>query len=586
MGYRYILLIFLGQILFFEQATSQHTVSFTDVSDMAGINNFGSNSGVAFGDFDNDGDDDIYISRTKTDANLLYENVGNNTFNEIGEKAGVAYQGATVSSVWGDIDNDGYLDLYLGNVNETDILYKNNGDGTFSIISALAGIYNNLHPRSVNMADVNNDGYIDIYVANINGQNVLYLNKGNSSFVDNTLESGAVDTQIAMGAVFFDFDNDGDVDLYLTHDAKQANILYQNDGNGIFTNIAGKANVDYQGFGMGVDFGDFNNDGHFDLYITNLFENVLYRNNGDGTFTNISREAGTTDYGMGWGTSWFDYNNDGWQDIYVANDSYFTPFANILYKNMGDNTFSPVSTENAVSSQYAAYGTACTDVNNDGSIDLFVANLGREDGNQLFINNNIDNNWIKILLEGTVSNRSAIGARVEISYKGKHQTDAVVAGSGFASQNSFTMHFGVEKAEKIDQLTIIWPGGLKEIYRDLEVNRSYKAVEAEDLYQNKLITALSRSNSNVNGESLLYPNPFDNHIILKYNLNHSASVNIRILDVNGRVIKQIFKGIQPGGNYSVNLIESGKEGNNYRHGIYMCELITGDQRSTYRIISR
>jgi hypothetical protein len=139
----------------------------------------------------------------------------------------------------------------------------------------------------------------------------------------------------AMGAIFFDYDKDNDPDLYLVHDG-QPNILYKNIGGGRYVDVSTEAGVDYEGFGMGVDIGDVNQDGWMDLYITNLYENVLFLNNGDGTFTNASQKAQVEDYGMGWGTNFLDFNNDGLQDIYVTNDSYFSDYPNVLYKNIGD----------------------------------------------------------------------------------------------------------------------------------------------------------------------------------------------------------------------------------------------------------
>ncbi len=232
--------LFLFGCLCTFSATAQ-TISFSDITNSAGIGSVAVNSGVAFADYDNDGDDDVYVSVLSDKPNKLYQNLGNNTFMEVSGTTGAAYNGSTLASVWGDVNNDGHIDLYLGNSQQPNILYLNNGNGTFTDITATAGVADGGQPRSVLMADVDNDGFLDIYVANLAAPNVLYRNNGDLTFTDVTEASGATDDQIAMGSIFFDYDNDGDQDLYLTHDARQANILYQNDGTGHFTNVAASA---------------------------------------------------------------------------------------------------------------------------------------------------------------------------------------------------------------------------------------------------------------------------------------------------------------------------------------------------------
>lgn len=505
---------------------------FSDMSEQAGINNVGRNYGVAFGDYDNDGREDIYISR-HYEANLLYHSLGNGQFVDVAGSAGVASADNTTVSSWGDINNDGYLDLYLGNRSTPNTLYLNNGDGTFQDISESSGTNSGYLTRAVLFGDVDRDGFVDLYVANMNAPNFLYHNNGDNTFTDITEDANAQDFGVAMGSLFFDYDNDGDLDLYLTHDANQANILYMNDGDGTFTDTSPFSGANIAAQGMGVDIGDVNNDGFLDLYITNLYSNELLINDGDGTFSLITETAGVGDLGMGWGTVWLDYNNDGFQDIYMSNDSYFTPFPNILYKNKGDQSFEIVSTGTPLESMYGGYGVAVADVNDDGLVDLFQANSGTNDGNQLFINDiNNDNNWIKFRLKGITSNSFAIGAKVTATAGDMIHTDEVCAGSSYASQNSFHIHFGLGGQEMLDEVHIRWPNGLEETYYDLAVNQLYNVTEGEGLLSNTNLSLLQAL------DIKLSPNPVKkgHEAYLDIKLEKATAVQVQVLNANGQIM--------------------------------------------------
>lgn len=483
---------------------------FFDGSDGAGIGHPGRNFGVAFGDYDGDGADDIYISRHNA-PNLLYRAIGNGQFTEVAAQAGVAHVGTTNVSAWGDFDNDGHLDLYLGNRDEPNILYHNNGDGTFSDISVSAGINSGHRTRAVLWGDVDRDGLIDLYVANLAAPNYLYRNNGDGTFTDITAAANAQDFGIAMGSLFFDYDNDGDLDLYLTHDANQPNILYRNDGDGHFEDVSVASGANIAAQGMGVDFADINHDGFFDLYITNLYENVLLLSNGDGTFTETGGAAGVDDLGMGWGTVFLDYDNDGYSDIYVSNDTYFAPFDNLLYRNLGNTTFEIVSEGTPLSSPMAGYGVATGDVNSDGKPDLLLVNAGSQDGNQLFLNSTENgHHFIKVRLRGTESNAAAIGARVTVEVNGQVQMDEVCAGMGYASQNSFTLHFGLGEATVIDRLSIRWPNGAVEIYEGLAADQHYFITEGEGLVTNVPSTTAA-------SELKVWPNPAEERLFVQVN---------------------------------------------------------------------
>lgn len=508
---------------------------FVNSSVSSGINNTGKNYGVAIGDYNNDGLEDIYVSRHNA-PNLLYRSNGNGVFTDVAASAGIAFPGTTTTSVWGDIDNDGDLDLYLGNRDEPNVLYRNEGNGTFTDISASAGVNSSFPTRSVLMGDLDKNGWLDIYVANINMTNYLFFNNGDGTFTERIDEVGANDYGIAMGAMLFDYDNDNDLDIYLTHDGNQPNILYNNNGSGYFTDVSVSSNANFAGQGMGVDCGDINNDGFLDIYITNLFANALLLNNQNGTFTNIAASVEVDDYGMGWGTAFFDYNNDGWTDIYVSNDSYFSPYPNVLYRNNGNITFDIVSENSAVSSMFGGYGVATADFNTDGRLDLMLANSGN-DGNELFINQNPNpGSFVKIKLRGVQSNACAIGARVSIEAGGRKQIDEVSGGSGYASQNSLILHFGLGDATVIDKLTVRWPSGLVEVFENVALNTSYLITEGTSIVTSSPIVEAQPF------EFFVYPNPFVAELKVRLALKQGLPMQLYIANLDGRKIADLHEG--------------------------------------------
>lgn len=545
----------------FLHLTLSAQVNFPDISAQAGIAIDGRNVGVAIGDYDNDGDEDIYLSRLYT-ANILYQNNGDNTFTDVAFLAGVAFQGNTYVSTWGDLDNDGDLDLYLGNINQPNKLYRNNGDGTFKDISFPAGIGHSSKPRSVLFADVDRDGFLDIYLANLLEENVLYHNNGDLTFTDITETANVKDDRISMGAIFFDYDNDDDIDLYLTHDADQPNILYQNDGTGHFTDVSVAANADHESNGMGVDVADVNHDGFLDIYITNLSYNTLLLNQGDGTFTDVSQQSGATDTGMGWGTNFFDFNNDSYEDIYMVNDSRFTPAPNVLYENNGDLTFTEVSENQPIASMGASYGSAIADFDQDGRLDVFVANQGDE-GNQLFKNDcAVMGNYLKVKLTGTTSNRSAIGSRVTLRVGTRILLDEVIAGSGYSSQNSLTLHFGLDTAEKVDEMTIRWANGLVEQYYDIYANQLVEVIENESL-------STSIDEVNIHTTPLkIYPNPVTTQLYIHFILTENSPFDLVIFNASGQVVKAIANEPSASGEQQFRV------NNDLPKGIYFLKLTT------------
>jgi len=535
--------------------------NFQNASSASGINNAGKNYGVSVVDYDNDGDDDIYITRQDGEPNLLYQNDGTGVFVDVAAELGLAHEGDGMLSCWADTDNDGDQDFYLANKNGNDVFYRND-NGVFTDITFLAGIQNMEQPRSVNFADADNDGDLDLYVANILAENQFYLNMGGNLFLNATSSNGPTDTQISMGAIFLDYDNDNDQDLYLTHDADVPFILYENDGTAYFSDVSESSGTNIATNGMGVEKADFNLDGYLDLYITNLYENSLLLNNGDGTFDDISNAAGVEDLGMGWGVFCMDYDNDGYKDIYINNESNIPPMENNkLYRNNGDNTFSIVSSSSIIASANPGIGAACADFDNNGQEDIFIANTGTA-GNQLFLNQTASSyHWIKIAVIGTESNRDGIGARVSVTANGNTYINETTSSSGYASQNSRTLHFGLGTADEIDEIKVLWPSGIIDTIYNVSTNQKIVITENQTATINENPVGVLDFNIN-------FQNPTNNDVHIDYNNPNRKNIKLDVLSIQGEIIHScqlvnssghIFMNISNPGTYFIQCSDGGNQ---------------------------
>ena len=406
---------------------------FANVSEAAGVNADGLHHAVAIGDFDRDGREDIYVG-TKFAPNRLFRNLGGMEFEEVAVPAGVADDGTTNAVLWADFNNDGWLDLITGNYLDPNRLYLNNGDGTFTDATDDWNAGNAGPCRSLHAADIDGDGWLDLYVVNINSHNAMLRNLEGAGFENVTFPSGTVDTGIGMGALFFDSDNDGDVDLYVTHDGNQVNKFFAT------TAKAASRKTPRRGVGLprqlhGRRRADINHDGWMDLYITDLYPSELFLNNGDGTYTAIGEAAGVDDSGMTWGCIFFDYDHDAESDLYIVNDYAFAPTSNRLYRGLGDTTFAWVSEGDVVlEHDHSDYGLAAGDLDGDGDWDLAIATSGSptQPGFQILENLNSSGHYIGFRLEGTTSNRSAIGARIEVHSMAKSATTKSIAAKSTA----------------------------------------------------------------------------------------------------------------------------------------------------------
>ena len=481
-------------------------------------------SGVALFDFDNDGDLDIYfvngsdlprISSSLPPTNRLYRN-DDGVFTDITDKASVGDTGYGLGCCVGDFDNDGFTDLYVTNYGPN-VLYHNNGDGTFTDVADTAGVGGNQFSSGCAFVDVDADGYLDLYVVNYvqfdpdtnpectrqgiptyctpealpGVADVFYRNNGDGTFTDVSEKVGVGTANgKGLGVVCGDVDNDGDVDVFVANDTTP-NFLYRNERNGVamtedalFAGVAlseeGRA---YSG--MGANLGDFDNDGYLDIVITNFQDqtNSLYHNAQSGFFTEMSfaKEIGERSLPyLAWGVDFIDFNNDGWLDLFVANGhlddniseidpigTYAQP--NQLFLNDRGIRFSE-NPDAAIAQQKVSRGTAFGDMDNDGDIDIVVSNLK---DTPTVLRNDGDNTsqWLAVKLIGTHCNRDAIGTRVTIVSGGLTQMREVKSGSGYLSQNDLRLHFGLGAAVSVDMLTVRWLCGKVQTLQNIETNQ-------------------------------------------------------------------------------------------------------------------
>ncbi|PLX77932.1 MAG: hypothetical protein C0615_04655 [Desulfuromonas sp.] len=451
-------------------AGSAYAANFADVSDAAGVADDGLGKGVAFADVNNDGLVDLYVSN-KGGANKLFLNNGNGRFEDITDTAGagVDYPGFAMGSVFGDYNNDGNADLYIATGGRHEIeanrLFKGNGDGTFTDVTAEAGVGLKAFTYAASFADYDNDGNLDIYCANygVGAKNVLYRNNGDGTFSDVTDAAGVGDRSWSWMGVWSDIDNDGDVDLYVVngrYPVGEANKLYRNNGDGTFSDVGREAGVADGNWGLGASFADIDSDGDQDLFVSNYVgKNNLYLNNGNGTFTEATAQIAGAHEGWGKGPTFGDIDNDGDLDLYEGD----CKLANQLYVNDGAGSFKNVADAQPVlqCSTVRTKGTAFADVDNDGDLDLYVVNWGAP--NKLYLNQQNDGNYLKVKVAGK---GSGYGAKVSVSQNGKAlAVREIKSADGFCAQSPNVAHFGLQ-AGSYDVTVVFADGSSKSVKAD------------------------------------------------------------------------------------------------------------------------
>jgi len=438
-------------------------ITFTDVTDSVGLSGR-KESRVAWGDYDNDGYEDLLLN-----GNRLFKNLKGKRFLDVTEKAGI---GKTKSSggVWADYDNDGFFDFYaISSDSQGDKLWHNNGDGTFTDMTKKAGnSTDNYSTEGAAWGDYNNDGFVDLYLANYENwarhsyyPDILYQNNGDGTFKAITKEAKIIppfgEDRAGRGVNWGDFDNDGWLDIYVSNYRLQENFLWHNNGDRTFTNVASRLWVagnevnGWFGHTIGSDWGDYDNDGDLDLITANLahpryieFSNrtMLYQNTGpknNWEFKDMRLKAGIKYEETHSDPAWADVDNDGDLDLYIT--SIYEGRRSFLYENLGNGKFRDITWLAGVR-VFNGWGCAFADFDNDGDLDLVV---GSGSGVKLFRNDGNKNNYLKVKVVGTKSNRAGIGARVKIKQGKRVQIREISGGKGTTSQNSLVAHFGLGK---------------------------------------------------------------------------------------------------------------------------------------------
>jgi hypothetical protein len=470
-------------------------VTFTDVSEAAGINQSEISWGAAWGDYDNDGYIDVFTVGHLGAICQLWHNNGDGTFTDVTTAAGMLTDdGDAHGPCWADVDNDGYLDLYVAKGTKSDLpysysdLWHNNGDGTFTNInvsSNVTAIGN--RSRGCSAVDYDNDGDLDLFVASNFKQgtglpNLLYRNDGDFQFTDVAAEAGIAREGISNWAAFWvDYDLDGLLDFFIStpssHDGgPAASALYRNLGDGTFEDVSSAAGI-FTGYSNCGAWGDFDNDGYPDLYVTtDTGGAILYHNNGDGTFTDVTQQSGAINTDRAIAADWGDYDNDGDLDLYVVN----TDTPNRLFRNNGDGTFTDVAASAGVTAKEGGSGSDGTfiDYDNDGFLDLFVCNGTAGYGPYLlFKNNGNRNHWLKIELTGQESNRDGVGARITLT-AGRRTQYRQYAGQHFLAQNRIPVHFGLGRAATVRSIVIEWPSGIQQEVDNIPANQTITVIES------------------------------------------------------------------------------------------------------------
>ena len=569
--------IFFFAFLFFVNITSAQ-ISFEDVADDIGTAySYGSSTwggGVSFADFDNDGWDDLtFATEEGTEIYFLKNNDGN--FSSI-TLNGISNTFKTKQVIWIDYDNDGDQDFFVTGFEGVNKFYKNDGDMNFTDVSSSIGFFEtDLFTYGVSFADMDNDGDLDAFISNRDGEsddqrNYLYRND-EGTFIDITDSAGlSMSSHLSFCSIIFDYNKDGFQDIYISNDKPDnLNILYKNNGDGTFDDVS-----EYSGAGIGINamtttIGDYNNDGWFDIYITNTPEgNELLRNNGDGTFTNVAEATATTFNSVGWGAVFLDADLDGLLDLYVSSDfdgSVGSFLSSAFYHQQNNETFIIPENIGFQEDTRKSYTNAIGDIDNDGKPDIIVGN--DIEPNFLWSNKTVnENNWLKVKLEGVISNRDGIGNTIEINIGGQSQYRYTLAGEGYLSQNSFYEFFGLANATEVDYVKVTWTAtGESEIINNIAANQAITIKEGSGV--------LSSVNNLKDTTFSIYPNPSANGIF-KISVANQEIVSLQVFDISGRLIT---KKINLKNNDQINLSQ-------YQKGVYIGRFSSETKNEVLKLI--
>ncbi len=515
-----IILIFSLSIISLAQQNFQNVTGSMGISGQTGLGH-----AVGWGDIDNDGDPDLGFSNQEGDKFWFYLNEGDH-FTNITNSAGLGGLSGN-KIIIAEVTGDEYNDLILRTRNSTQYLFESNGDGTFNNITSNAGIAS---ASVYNIADFNNDGLLDLLSVANSSFSILY-NNGDATFQTAQTISPYVSF---YGVAVLDYDRDGYMDIYHITYGSSPNILLHNNGDGTFSNTTYEAGLGYSGEAHGIDVDDFNNDGWVDVYLGS-YSNLgckLFQNNGNGTFTDVSNTTGTTGHNDTRTVAFVDYNNDGWLDIFSSHHDFYV-YSNTMLRNNGDNTFTEVAGSIGLSGQFIGdyFGQGWADYNLDGAIDLFAA--GHIDKYRLFKNNNCPGSFINIHLIGVESNPNGIGSRIEVWLSGQKISRYVLPNGGFHDNSNLDINIGLNGAYSVDSILVYWPSGINQKLWTTNANQFVTIVEnGTTSIDEKIIT-------NQSFTPIVSPNPLSTSGKFEFNLTQSNQITVAIFDLKGNQLKLV-----------------------------------------------
>lgn len=547
----------------------QSFTKITDINNPVVSDQFESGGG-SWIDVNNDGWLDLFVANGNLTSqnNSLYINKHNGNFTKVQTGSIVNDGGSSIGGVFGDYDNDGNPDLFVTNRNFfKNFFYKGTGDSVFIKITSGNIVSDSANSNSGHWVDIDRDGDLDLFVLNFQGNDFLYMNSGFPQYNFTKVDTSSFlinPGDFSISAVWCDFNNDRFPDLFVGNAGSENDFIYKNNGSGYFTKTVfndGRST-------LGASWGDYNNDGNMDLIAANYLNqnNILYKNNGspDYTFTRIDTGIVSTDGGNSVGSCWGDIDNDGDIDLFIANDNGQN---NVLYLNSGypNYSFSKVLSGAIVSDGGNSFGCAFGDYNNDGAIDLFVANRLNQN-NFLYLNNGNGNSWLGIKCNGTVSNKSAIGTKVKIkaNINGQFiwQTREVQSQSGYNSEN-LLLNFGFGNAVIADSVIVQWISGSTTVFTNQTLNRNITVSE------NGTITSIAMINPVPENFELFqnYPNPFNPETKIGFSIPVSGNVTLKIYDGLGRNVMDLADKFMVKGEYEFTF-----NGNALSSGLYFYQL--------------
>jgi hypothetical protein len=513
---------------------------FVDIAPSLGLDSVDAAGGAIVDDFDNDGFLDVVeTSFDPCQPMHAFRNNGDGTFADVTARSRLTEQLGGINSVQTDYNNDGWLDIFVMRGGwewpMRNSLLRNNGNGTFSDVTADAGLLSIDHPtHSAAWADFDNDGWLDVFVGHEHTPSQLFRNKGDGTFEDVSARAGVNREAFTKGVAWGDYDDDGYPDLYVSNYGED-NFLYHNKRDGTFEQIAAQLGVEQPRWSFPTWFWDYDNDGKLDLFVASYFfangewvrpylglarqgdSMKLYRNTGNGRFADVTQETGLDRSVAAMGANFGDLDNDGFLDFYLGTGAptYTALMPNLLYRNQGGKSFVEIGASSGTGHLQKGHGVAFADLDNDGDEDIFENLGGAVPGDKynsvLFANPGHGNNWIAIKLAGVKSNRSAIGAKIKLTLKGPGAETGIryreVSSGGSFGSSPLMQHIGIGKATRITSIEVTWPTSrTRQEFKNVTANQFIEIKEFGKTYEKRSIRRITFKDAG-GGHRHVHPNP-------------------------------------------------------------------------------